>query len=327
MSDFMIPVIMGSASLVCGGIFFIYLWKKFKRGLPTLIFFFVMPIMMVCGIVGYYAGKAIALLYQIPALLTTMAVSFGLLFLLYRRLFRSLNPETAGLFAAASEIASTARQTAATANEQATTVAEVATTVAEITQTSASASKAAQEMMSSASQALEKGRRGVAAIEEVSGILDLIQQVGDIVEIVNDISDQSNLLAVNASIEAAKAGEHGRGFSVVATEVRRLAEQSKQNAQRIRAAIQKSEQGKRAIETARGAVQDLAAVLDETLDRARQISATTAQQTAGISQISEAMSSVAESGRHSAAASKQLEEASAGLQNTAVKIKGYILGS
>ena len=61
--------------------------------------------------------------------------------------------------------------------------------------------------------------------------------VGEIVETVNDLSEQSNLLAVNASIEAAKAGEQGRGFAVVASEVRTLAEQSKRATQQIRSIL------------------------------------------------------------------------------------------
>ena len=325
MSMFTIQLIMGIAAFGAGIMLLVWLRKKFKNGLPTRIYIFVMPAIFVAGMSGYQAGD-LPEAYRLPLLLGAFSVDLILLYFLYRRLSASLNPETTGLFAASSEIAGTARQTAATANEQAATAAEVATTVAEITQTSAAASKSAQDMMSSASEALEKGRRGVEAIEEVSGILDLISQVGDIVELVNDIADQSNLLAVNAGIEAAKAGEHGRGFSVVATEVRRLAEQSKQNAQRIRTVIQKSEQGKRAIETARIAVQDLSAVLDENVDRARQIAATATQQTAGISQISEAMTSVAEGGRQTASASKQLEESAAGLQNSAMRIKEYVLG-
>ena len=60
------------------------------------------------------------------------------------------------------------------------------------------------------------------------------QAAGDIIASVNDLAEQSNLLSVNASIEAAKAGEHGKGFAVVAQEVKSLAEQSKQAVAQVR---------------------------------------------------------------------------------------------
>jgi len=302
------------------------LYARFKKGLPTRIFAYVTPAIVVTAVLCYYSGGSVALSVRLPLLLFGAATCIVLLTALYRSSVRNLSRKTTGLFAAASEIAGTARQSAATASEQATTVAEVTTTVAEITQTSTAAAATAQEVMTAAADAVEKGRRGVEAIDHVSQILELVQQVGKIAELVNDLADQSNLLAVNAGIEAAKAGEHGRGFAVVAVEVRRLAEQSKQNARQIRAVINKSEQGRAAIETAREAVQSLALVLEESVDRARQISATATQQAAGIRQISEAMTAVAESGRNSAAAAKQLESASAGLQDVAGAIKQYVTG-
>jgi methyl-accepting chemotaxis protein len=70
--------------------------------------------------------------------------------------------------------------------------------------------------------------------ENITHLAEQVQTIGEIIATVNDLAEQSNLLAVNASIEAAKAGEQGKGFSVVAQEVKSLAEQSKQATVQVR---------------------------------------------------------------------------------------------
>src|SRR4029079_8331267 len=114
-------------------------------------------------------------------------------------------------------------------------------------------------------------------------------QIAEIIDAVQDLAEQSNPLAVNASIEAAKAGDQGRGFAVVAAEVRSLAEQSKRATQQVRRIlleIQKAteeagvadadgsrrvEDGTRAMQTVRSAIQELSSTLEESADRSRQI--------------------------------------------------------
>ncbi len=142
------------------------------------------------------------------------------------------------------EIAATSRQQQATATETAATTTEIGATSREIAATSRDLVRTMTEVTSAADQASTlagSGQQGLARMEEtmhqVMGAADLVnaklailnEKAGNINQVVVTIvkvADQTNLLSLNAAIEAEKAGEYGRGFSVVATEVRRLADQT-----------------------------------------------------------------------------------------------------
>ncbi|WP_166360043.1 methyl-accepting chemotaxis protein [Pseudomonas akapageensis] len=142
------------------------------------------------------------------------------------------------------EIAATSRQQQATATETAATTTEIGATSREIAATSRDLVRTMTEVTSAADQAsilAGSGQQGLARMEEtmhqVMGAADLVnaklailnEKAGNINQVVVTIvkvADQTNLLSLNAAIEAEKAGEYGRGFSVVATEVRRLADQT-----------------------------------------------------------------------------------------------------
>jgi methyl-accepting chemotaxis protein len=159
-------------------------------------------------------------------------------------------------------------------------------------------------------------------------ILDLsekTQQIGTIIATVDDFAERSSLLALNASIEAARAGEAGKAFSVVAGEVKNLAEQSQQATEKVRGilndiqrtthtAVMVTEEGSkrvdRGVELVTGAgeiISTLSNAITSSADSAKQIAAAARQQSNGIEQISAAMAGIEQFSRQNVEATKQTE--------------------
>ncbi len=212
------------------------------------------------------------------------------------------------------------------AMRQSAALQETQVTTQEIKQTSRLAAEKAAAVLQVAERAEGISKSGESAIEKsVGGLQDIraqaeeivrkvselserTQQISVITQTVKDLADQSNMLALNAAIEAVRSGEHGKGFSVVAREIRSLADQSIQATNRvneilesisssIRSAVAIGETGLERIESGihevRGSgdnLRQLSGIVQESSQSARQIAAAVSQQDAGITEIFRAVS-------------------------------------
>jgi methyl-accepting chemotaxis protein len=274
-----------------------------------------------------------------------------------RRLTSELSEGIQVLTTSATEISTSTTQLAASATETATAVGETTTTVEELRQTAQVSSQKARAVSDTAQRISQTAQSGKAATEEttegmnrIRGQMESIatsmvrlseqsQAIGQIVATVDDLAAQSNLLAVNAAIEAAKAGEHGKGFAVVAQEVRSLAEQSRQATNQVRtiltdiqkattAAVMATEQGSKAVEAgvkqstqAGQSIQTLAGGVSEAAQAATQISASSQQQLVGVDQVASAMENIKQASLQNVDSARQLETAARDLKDLGDRLK------
>ncbi len=274
---------------------------------------------------------------------------------------RGLNKELKSGFgvlaSSSSEIFATVSQVNASASEIATAVSETATTAEEVKQTahlSNQKAKAVQEVAQKAAAVSEIGRGAVtetiegmnriheqmeAISESVVRLSEQGQTIGEIIATVNDLAEQSNLLAVNAAMEATRAGEYGKGFAVVAQEVKSLAEQSRQATTQVRtilmevqkatsAAVMATEQGTKAVvagvKQANGAgesIKSLTGIVDEASLAATQIAASSQQQLLGMDQIASAIANIRQATTQNMAGTRQLEMSAKSLQEMGGRMK------
>jgi methyl-accepting chemotaxis protein len=261
------------------------------------------------------------------------------------------------LVSSSSEIFATSTQLASGAAETATAVNETTNTVEKVRQTAHLASVKARSVSENAQKMSQISQNGTKSTEEViEGINHIHEQMGSIGDMMGRLSEQSlaigqivatveglasqtNLLAVNAAIEAAKAGEHGRGFAVVAHEMKNLAEQSHQATNQVRniltdirnatsAAVMATEQGGKVVEVgvvrssqAAQSIQILSNSVTEAAQTAVQIVTSSQQQLVGLDQMALAMENIKEASGQNLASAKQLNTAAQSLQELGRKLK------
>jgi methyl-accepting chemotaxis protein len=289
-----------------------------------------------------------------------MGISFALMLKNLRSQMNTIDEAVNSLTESTSEIMATVSQLASSAAETATTASEVTTTTEEVKQTAEVSNQKAKNVSVSSQKATQISIKGAEAInatingmnnirQQMESIANIVvqlseqsQTIGEITSSVNDLAEQSNLLAVNASIEAAKAGDHGKGFAVVAQEIKSLAERSKEATGQIRsiiAEIQKSisnsvmatEEGGKAVdeginlsETSGIAIKTLTISIEDAAEAAIQIAASSQQQLVGMEEMSSAIGNIKDASIQTADSIKQTEAAVGDLHSMGEKLQNIL---
>ncbi len=299
--------------------------------------------------------------FMILAFILVIAIGIFIFFLV-RNMVNRISRTSTTLASVSTQILHASRTTLQNTQNQASAVQETAASASELQQTVQATSVSAQNIMKLTEKTADLSNEIVNRLDETKHTMNEIRsqlnsietsmreltekhaQIGEIAESVSEIADQTQLLAINASIEAAKAGKEGRGFSVVATEMKNLAEQSKQSTQRVRAiihevqdAVRKTfdivqssrnffDNGIRVIEHLLEEVSRLTDEVDRSNEALKKIHAIVNQQKEGIEQIHFAMQTIQHAVHESINQSKELEKATESLNRLSKELKTIIQG-
>ncbi|ABS26601.1 methyl-accepting chemotaxis protein [Anaeromyxobacter sp. Fw109-5] len=289
-----------------------------------------------------------------------LAASFGAMIEGLQATIGELRGAALTLDGRSGDILGSVTRQAAMAAQQAAAINETSTTASEIAQTSKQATQHADSVIEMTRRSDDLSQEGLQTVEEavrssaslgeqvnaiaatMTGLSERTLQIGEIIASVKDLAEQSNLLALNASIEASKAGEHGRGFAVVAMEMRNLAEQSRQAAVQIRGILQEiqrsardaaaaTDEGAKRAAAAMGlarsageAIEGLAMVIRESAVAARQIANNTRQQTIGVDQMVAAISELSQAINESAEGTRSIEKGTAALSEISRQLSAAV---
>ncbi len=283
-------------------------------------------------------------------------------FFFSRSLSRPLQKGAQNLNSTSSEIFAAIQQQAGSMKEQAAAVQQTSSTMDEITETGNQVAQRAKEVAQSAEAAGSASEMGIAAVDATHEVMEAIREqvelvagnivelsektlaIGNIITTVNDIAEQSNLLALNASIEAVGAGSQGERFSVVANEMKNLADQAKESTVEVRRilneiqsginssvmsteeAVKRVEIGRSKSEVAAETIKQLTDTTAESISAFQQIVAGTGQQQIGLDQVTQALKDIHTATEQTSSGIGQIEVAIGNLNDLSSSLK-TIIGS
>jgi len=300
-------------------------------------------------LVGMFGGSATAIILGV---ILSVAIA--------KPLDKAIRDIVNRIISSSSEIVATVEQQEAIASKQSAAVSQTTTTMDELGTSSKKAEEQANAVVKEANQALLLAKTGVLTVgqtveditllkETVEAIGQKIQilsqqtiEIGNISLIVSELANQTNMLALNAAVEAVRASEQGKGFGVIATEIRRLADQSKQSAGKINTLViniqtainstvivmdegnKRMEKGVKIAQQTAAAFEVVAKAIENIVTCNQQIALTAKQQALAIVQVVDAMNAINIGAKESAIGIRQTKLTTQNLNEVAFKLKAVV---